>query len=120
MPYWDALDRLMLRGELRRWLDKEPGASIWPWESDNPEVQAVWEQLTRAENLAALQDWGRDMRGWGGVAFGCTEMAIATCWLRATGPEGARAAADCTPEALAECRRKYPGAEFPPRSYTLG
>lgn len=118
MPYWEALDRLHLQGELQRWLDGEPGASIWPWESDNPEVQAVWEQLTRPDNLVALADWGRDMRGWGGMGVGCTVMAIETCRLRA-GAAGERSVADCTPAALAAVRRRYPGAEFPPRPRTV-
>jgi hypothetical protein len=107
MPFWDELDGLNLQGELRRWLEKEPGASIWPWESDNPDVQAVWERLTRPGNLAALEDWGRDMRDWGTLAIGCTGMAIETCRLRDDGVGGVRPVIECTPVALLACRRKY-------------
>ena len=50
MPFWGTLDRIIL-GELTRWFAKEPGASLWAWESDNLAMRAIWEQLTQVENL---------------------------------------------------------------------
>ena len=44
-PLWSDLDRLLLREFM-----------CWPWESNNPEVHAVWERLTHPDNLAALEE----------------------------------------------------------------
>lgn len=116
LPYWSELDRLiLLGGELGRYRNKEPGASLWPWESDNPSVQDVWEQLTRPENLSALKDWGRDLEQMNDYAFSCTAVAIETCLLRSYALGGTRTAAACTPEALIAYMLKYAGRISQPR-----
>lgn len=106
-PLWDALDRLMLEGLGRWWVDGWPGAWLPPWESDDPAVQSVWEQLTRPENLTALLDWGRDLESFNEMAFTSTAMAIETCRLRSGGSGRSRTVKDCTPDAIEACRVKY-------------
>lgn len=60
LSHWQALDRAILESA-RRWLGGAPGSPPWsqPWESDDPEVRSVWDQITRPENLTALVEWGR-------------------------------------------------------------
>ncbi len=81
-PLWSDLDRLLLR-ELM----------CLPWESRNPEVHAVWERLTRPENLAALEEWGQGVESFDEFARASTLRALAECRARAAGAEP-RAAAD--------------------------
>jgi hypothetical protein len=72
-PLWTDLDRLLLRE-----------FQCWPWESRNPEVYAVWERLTRPENLAALEEWGQGVESFNESAKGCTLRALDECRARAT------------------------------------
>jgi hypothetical protein len=71
-PLWSDLDRLLL-----------PEFQCWPWESENPEVHAVWARLTHPDNLAALEDWAQGVESFNEQAKGCTLRALAECKSRA-------------------------------------
>ena len=70
-PFWSDLDRLLIREFM-----------CWPWESQNAEVQAVWEKLTHPDNLEALESQGRDAESFNRFAKGCTLCALAECRSR--------------------------------------
>ena len=72
MPLWSDLDRLLL-----------PEFQCWPWESENPEVHAVWARLTHPDNLAALEDWAQGVESFNELARDCTLRALAECRSRA-------------------------------------
>lgn len=72
LPFLSDLDRLLLRE-----------FQCWPWESENPEVHAVWERVTHPDNLAALEDSAHDMESFNDFAKGCTIRALAECRARA-------------------------------------
>jgi hypothetical protein len=65
-PLWCDLDRLLL-----------PEFQCWPWESQNPEVHAVWERLTHPDSLAALEDWAQGVESFNEFAKGRTLRALA-------------------------------------------
>lgn len=71
-PHWCDLDRLLLREFMCQ-----------PWESENPEVHAVWERLTHPDNLAALEDWAQGVESFNEFARSCTLRALAECRMRA-------------------------------------
>jgi hypothetical protein len=72
LPLLSDLDRLLLRE-----------FQCWPWESENPEVHAVWERLTHPDNLAALADWAQGVESFNEYAKGITLRALAECRSRA-------------------------------------
>jgi len=72
LPLLSDLDRLLLRE-----------FQCWPWESENPEVHAVWERLTHPDNLAALADWAQGVESFNEYAKGVTLRALAECRSRA-------------------------------------
>ena len=82
LPLWSELDRVYVQSEYGRWLNSEPGASLWPWESDNPALRTLWEQITLPENQAALEDWARGVESFNEFAKGCTLRALAECRSR--------------------------------------
>jgi hypothetical protein len=71
LPLWTKLDELLSREFM-----------CWPWESDNPEVKAVWERLTHSDNLTALEDWAQGVESFNDFARGCTLRALAECRSR--------------------------------------
>jgi hypothetical protein len=71
VPLWFELDRLLLRE-----------FQCWPWESENPEVHAVWERPTHPDNLAALEDWAQGVEAFNDLAKGCSLRALADCSSR--------------------------------------
>lgn len=86
-PLLSELDRLLVREFM-----------CWPWESEKPEVQAVWEKLTHPDNLAAMENQGRDVESSNAFAKGCTLRALADCRSRKAGQAEQDAAPDhdCT------------------------
>lgn len=82
---WQALDRAVSESG-KRWLKGGPGSPpwSWPWESDDPEVRSVWDQITRPEHLTALVDWGRGASAFNGFARECALRAIDECRERAS------------------------------------
>ena len=82
MQHWCDLDRVYIKSEFARWFVNEPGSSRWPWELDNPELQEVWERLTRPQNLTALEDWARGVDSFNEFARGCTLRALSDCRSR--------------------------------------
>src|SRR3954447_19819898 len=83
LPLLSDLDRLLL-------LEFQ----CWPWESQNPEVHAVWERLTHPDNLAALEDWSQGMESFNELAKGCTFRALAECRARAASQAEPKVAPD--------------------------
>jgi hypothetical protein len=71
-PLWCDLDRLLLREFMCQ-----------PWESQNPEVHAVWERLTQPGNLAVLEVWAEGVESFNEFAKSCTLRALAECRARA-------------------------------------
>jgi hypothetical protein len=73
-PLWCDLDEAMMV----TFQSLDP-IGQWPWLSSNPEIQAIWEALTRPENLAELEAWldlfdgGSAMNDW---AAALTRKAI--------------------------------------------
>jgi len=82
-PLWCDLDRLLLREFMCQ-----------PWESQNPEVHAVWEQLTHPDNLAVLEDWAQGVESFNEFAKSCALRALAECRARAARQAEPSAAAD--------------------------
>ncbi|AWM37582.1 hypothetical protein GobsT_44300 [Gemmata obscuriglobus] len=71
LPLWCDLDRLLLREFM-----------CLPWESQNPAVHAVWERLTRPDNLVALENWGLGVESFNEFARESTLRALAECRAR--------------------------------------
>ena len=78
---WAAVDEQLLN-EIRRCLVADEPLPNQPWEATGPDLLAAWERLTRPENLAALEEWGRDRASFNAHARECTEEAIRVCRSR--------------------------------------
>jgi hypothetical protein len=71
-PFWLALEDALAEESL-----------CWPWDSEDPEVQACWERLTHPDNLTALRDWAKDFNMFQEYVKVCTRRALADCEERA-------------------------------------
>jgi hypothetical protein len=76
-----AVDEQMLE-EIRRCLTTGEPLPNQPWEAAEAKIQAAWETLTRPENLAALEAWGRGRESFNAWARERTEEAIRVCRSR--------------------------------------
>jgi hypothetical protein len=80
--------KLWVESSQARWrhevLDRE--IQINPWESDDPQMRAAWDALTRSENLADLEEWGIAPDKMNSTARELTAKAIEWCRKRVRWP----------------------------------